>query len=138
MRSQMQQGASLTSIDVEAKVGRRGAPRLRLSIPAQFISLYGTFRCILIDLSCSGAQLGFAEPLDKGETGFLHIGGLEVFCEVVREAKGPNGGMNGLLFDPELANADVLQVRHFAEQYAEHELRRLRSEVKDWVNGTFG
>lgn len=118
-----------------APVGRRGSARLRLSIPAQLISLYGSYRCILIDLSCSGAQVGLEEPLDENETVFLQIAGLELFCEVVRAAQGPNGGVNGLVFDPPLLDQDVLDMRTYAESYRADDLRGLRSEVKDWVNG---
>lgn len=118
-----------------APIGRRGAPRLRLSIPAKVISLYGTTRCILLDLSTSGAQLGLEEPLQVEETVFLHIAGYELFCEVVRLAYGPNGGVNGLVFDPPLQNQDVLNMRAYAESYQAEELRGLRSEVKDWVAG---
>ena len=117
-------------------VGRRSAPRLRLAIPARLISLYGHYRCILIDLSSTGAQLGFETPLDTGETAILEIAGRELFCDIVRKDEGPNGGTNGLTFDPPLSEEMVLDMRRFAETYELDELRGLRSEVKDWVEGT--
>ena len=116
-------------------VGRRGAARLRLSLPAKLVSLYGTHRCILIDLSCTGAQVGLEEPLDKNETAFLQIAGAELFCGVVRKAQGANGGVNGVLFDPPLVDQDVLDMRAFAETYQDDVLRGLKAEVKDWVDG---
>lgn len=115
--------------------GRRGAPRLRLSIPARLVSLYSSHRCILIDLSCTGAQVGLEQPLNMDDTALIQIAGLEIFCEVVRSAQGPNGGVNGLVFDPPLREQDVLDMRAYAESYQANELQGLRSEVKDWVNG---
>lgn len=117
------------------RTGRRGAPRLRLSIPARLVSLYDTRNCILIDLSCTGAQIGLQEPLREGDTGVLQIGGIEPFGEVVRAFRGKNGGINGLAFDPPLGESDVLSVRAFAERYQLDELRALRDEVRRWVSG---
>lgn len=117
-------------------VGRRSAPRLRLAIPAKLISLYGHYRCILIDLSSTGAQLGLATPLDVGETAILEIAGRELFCDIVRKAEGLNGGTNGLTFDPSLSEKMVLDMRRFGETYQSDELRGLRSEVREWVEGT--
>lgn len=117
-------------------IGRRNAPRLRLSVPAKFVSLYGTHNCILVDLSCSGAQVGLEQPLDVNETGFLQVAKLELFCDVVRKAQGPNGGVNGLLFDPPLKDQDVLDMRAFAESYQVDEFQWLRSQAKKWVTGS--
>ncbi|MEP1422552.1 MAG: PilZ domain-containing protein [Erythrobacter sp.] len=122
--------------DLGVPVGRRAAARLRLAIPARLVSLYGTHRCILIDLSSTGAQLGLEKPLAAKEAGFLQIAGQELFCEIVRTDQGPNGGINGLVFDPPLIEQDVLDMRRFAEHYELDELRGLKSEVKDWVEGT--
>lgn len=116
-------------------VGRRGAARLRLSLPATLVSLYATHRCILIDLSCTGAQVGLEAPLESNETAVLQIAGVELFCEVVRTAHGDKGGVNGLLFDPPLEDQDVLDMRAFAENYQEDDLHALKSEVRDWVQG---
>ena len=121
--------------DAAIPTGRRGAPRLRLSLPAKLVSLYGTHRCILIDLSRTGAQVGLEKTLAVNETGFLQIAGLELFCEVVRTAEGPSGGVNGLVFDPPLDDQVVLDMRSYGDNYDEDDLRGLRDEVKDWVNG---
>lgn len=116
-------------------IGKRGAARLRLSIPAKLVSRYANHRCILIDLSATGAQVGLEEPLNLEETAILEIGGIEPFGEVVRCERSKNGGINGLRFDPELSDADVLKVRAFAENHERDELRSLRSEVRNWVDG---
>ncbi len=116
-------------------VGKRGAARLRLSISAKLVSRYATHRCILIDLSCTGAQVGLEEPLDLEETAILQFGETEIFCEVVRSVRSKNGGINGFRFDPELEEADVLEIRAYAETYERDQLRSLRAEIRNWVDG---
>ena len=122
-------------IEPSVPIGRRGAARLRLSIPAKLVSLYDTHRCILIDLSSTGAQIGLEKPMEIEQKSFLQIAGLELFCEVVRCNFGANGGVNGLVFDPALEDEDVLAVRRYAESYQDDEVRALRSEVRAWVDG---
>ncbi len=117
------------------KTGRRNAPRLRLSIPAHLVSLYDRRRCILIDLSRTGAQIGLEEPMREGEGVVLQVAGVEPFGEVVRRSTGPNGGVNGLVFDPPIPDEQVLEVRSFSEVYREDEMRALRDEVRRWVMG---
>ncbi|EAQ27716.1 hypothetical protein NAP1_08987 [Erythrobacter sp. NAP1] len=121
--------------DDPIQVGRRGAPRLRLAIPAKLVSRYDTRRCILVDLSLTGAKVSLQDPLAKGEDALLQVGTLEPFGEVVRCQKGVHGGTVGLSFDPPLREADVLGVRAFAERYEEDEVRALRAEVRRWVTG---
>ena len=116
-------------------VGRRSAPRLRLSIPANLISLTDRKRCILIDLSCTGAQIGLEEPLREGDGAVLQVAGVEPFGEVVRCSVGRNGGINGLAFDPPISEEDVLHVRGYSECYRDDEMRALRDEVRKWVEG---
>lgn len=115
--------------------GRRNAPRLRLSIRADLITLYERTRCILIDLSVTGAQIGLEAPLRIGDTAILQVADLEPFGEVVRADRGPHGGVNGIVFDPPLSEEQVLRVRAFAEQYEKSEARALRDEVRNWVSG---
>ncbi len=118
-----------------ANHGRREAARLRLSIPAQLVSIYATHDCILLDLSRTGARIALAEPLAVGEGGYLRIGRLEVFCEAVRTMIGSGGGLNGLAFDDPLANDQVIAVRHFAETFEQLQRRALRDQVRKWVAG---
>lgn len=117
------------------KAGRRTAPRLRLSIPARLVTRYDTRNCILVDLSCTGAQVGLENPLREGDAGVLQIGGVEPFAEVVRATRGALGGTNGLLFDPPLSEEEVLAMRAFSERYRLDEIRALREEVRRWVSG---
>lgn len=117
-------------------VGRRSAPRLRLSIPAELVSLYDRRRCILIDLSCTGAQVGLERPLREGDEVVLQIAGLAPFADVVRQAIGEHGGVNGLSFDPPISEDEVLKVRAHSERFRDDEMRALRREVQQWVEGT--
>lgn len=121
--------------DLALPIGRRGAARLRLSIPAQLVTLSGTRRCILIDLSRTGAQIGLEEPLSEGQNAFLQIDGLDEFTEVVRSLIGPNGGINGVIFEKPLSNAQVIEVRRYAEGMEEQQALTFRKQVRDWVTG---
>ncbi len=121
--------------DAAAPVGRRAAPRLRLSMPARLVTLTDTRRCILVNVSRTGAQIGLEKPLKKGDGAFLQLAGIDQFGEVVRSAVGLGGGVNGLLFECPLSDTDVIALRHFAESFAENESRQLRAEVQAWVSG---
>lgn len=121
--------------DQPVPVGRRGAARLRLAIPVRAMSTSGTANCVLLDLSCSGARIGLAEPLPVGACLYLTIGRFELFAEVVRRHCGEGGGVNGLAFDEPLPEETVLAVRRFAESYAEREREALRDQVRRWVSG---
>lgn len=120
------------------KTGRRRVSRLRLSIPARLVSIYDTRRCILIDISRGGAQIGLEEPLPLCDGVFLQIAGLEPFGEVVRSDAGPDGGINGITFDPQLTDADILAVRAYSETFRQEERRALLEEARSWVVGRRG
>ena len=91
--------------------------------------------CILIDLSQSGAQIGLENPLAEKEGAVLRGAGLEEFGTVVRSDFGEGGGVVGLKFDQALSKQQVIDVRHFAENMAEGEVKQLRREVQNWVTG---
>lgn len=121
--------ADLESLD---NVGRRSAPRLRLSIPGKLITVSETRRCVLLDLSRTGAQIGLAKPLPIGGAGFLRFAQIEVFGSVIRSTKGGNG----LEFDVEMPDEDVLATRRFAEEYELDERKALMEEARAWVMGS--
>lgn len=112
-------------------VGRRAAPRLRLSIPARLVTTTATHRCVLLDVSRLGAQISLERPLAEGEAGLLNFAGFEVFACVIRT--GP--GLNGVEFDGELSDEDVLQIRQYAEHYETDERAALKEEARAWVTG---
>lgn len=117
------------------KTGRRHVSRLRLSIPARLVSVYDTQRCILIDISRGGAQVGLAEPLRVGDGACLQIAGFEPFGEVLRRDLTAMGGVNGIAFDDELTDDQVLQIRAFSETFQKEEKQALLNEVRQWVRG---
>ncbi len=121
--------------DAAAPVGRRSAPRLRLSIPARLVTLFDTRRCILVNLSRTGAQIGLEQPLGKGEGAFLQLAGIDQFGSITRCAVGLGGGFNGLEFECPLTDRQVLALRDHAESFADAESRALRDEVRAWVTG---
>lgn len=122
----------LARLDPFNKTGRRGAARLRLSVPARLVSLYDTRRCVLLDLSRSGARVAMERPLPMGDGAFLQVNTIDHFAGVVRRDE----GLNGLEFETPLAQDQVLAMRQFAEGFAEAEKRELRESVRAWVTGT--
>ncbi len=120
-----------TRIDTSPKIGRRGCPRLRLGIPAQLVTLDGLVRCILVELSRTGARTELKRPLAVGDGAFLQCGNIDRFAIVVRR----EGQFNGFEFETPLSNEQVLKVRSYSESFAENELREWRKFVREWVTG---
>ena len=116
-------------------VGRRAAARLRLSIPARFITICGTHDSILLDLSQTGARIALETPMAPGAAGYLRVAHLEIFGEAVRCKHGTHGGVNGIAFDELLSHAAVLAVRHHAETLQQRDREALREQVRRWVTG---
>ncbi|HEY6963600.1 MAG TPA: PilZ domain-containing protein [Erythrobacter sp.] len=116
-------------------VGRRGSARLRLAIPARFVSIYSTQPCVLLDISRTGARLALPGPLARNQSGFIELGRLEVFGTIVRMEKGPDGGVNAMVFDEPIAKSLVLEIRKFAEDFELREHQALRDQVRRWVAG---
>jgi hypothetical protein len=118
-----------------APIGRRAAARVRLAVPARFVSIYSTQNCILIDLSCSGARIGLAQPLPEDQTGYLEVARLQLFGEIVRTEFGIGGGTNALAFEEPVPTDQVIAIRRFAENFEARERLKLRDQVRRWVTG---
>lgn len=117
-------------------LGRRGAARLRLVVPAKLISVYETQNCMLLDISQTGARLALERPLGVNASGYLRVGPIEVFATAVRLRMGEEtGGVNGLEFDIKLTKPQVLAVRAYAENYEMAERRAFLMHARDWVMG---
>lgn len=125
----------LASEEVPGVVGRRGSARLRLAIPARFVSLYSTQPCILLDISRTGARMALGTPLSQGQSGFIDLGRFEVFGAIVRMERHHGGGVNAMVFDDPLPKAHVLEIRKFAEDFELREHAALRDQVRRWVAG---
>lgn len=116
-------------------IGRRAAARLRLAIPARFVSIYSTQNCILLDISRTGARLALASPLYEHQSGVVTFAQFELFGSIVRADHGADGGANALAFDDPITEADVLDVRRLAEGFEFRERNALRDLVRRWVAG---
>ncbi len=130
---------SLTQDETAANIGRRASARLRLAIPARFVSITATQSCILLDISRSGARIALANPAPCRQSGYIAIGRLEPFGIVVRSERlgigAGGGGINAVAFDEPIAQAEVLEIRRYAEDFALRERQALRDQVRRWVSG---
>jgi len=115
----------------EFNVGRRGASRLRLYVPAELILVDGQERCVLDDISRSGAQITVPRNLPVGTCCVLRCGRLEFFAEVVWTT----AGRCGLAFDEVLDSRVLVQLRSIRDELAEVELVRRRLSAQAWVEG---
>lgn len=127
--------SSLMQNDPAATIGRRAAARLRLAIPARFVSVTATQTCILLDISRGGARIALASPVPYRQSGFIAVGRLELFGTVVRSERMWDGGINAIAFEEPIAEAQVLAIRRFAEEFELRERQALHDQVRRWVTG---
>lgn len=112
-------------------VGRRSAPRLRLSLPAQLVAVEKVHTCILLNLSRTGAQVAILDAMREGEGAILRCGVINHFAIVTRT----EFGLNALEFDEPLTDQIVLEVRRYHENFEEREKRALIETARKWVTG---
>lgn len=115
-------------------IGRRSAPRLRLSLPAQLIAVEKAHTCILLNLSRTGAQVAILDAIREGEGAILRCGMINHFVIVARS----EFGLNALEFDEPLTDAIVLETRRYHENFEEREKRALIETARKWVTGDTG
>lgn len=113
------------------QIGRRTAPRLRLSLPAQLIAVERAHTCILLNLSRTGAQVAILDAMREGEGAVLRCGIINHFAIVTRS----EFGLNALEFDVPLTDAIVLETRRHYENFEEREKRALIETARKWVTG---
>ncbi len=106
-----------------------------MAIPARFVSIFATQSCILLDISRTGARIALASPLAEGMSGLIAIARCEAFGTIVRTERGPDGGVNAMVFDEPIAKAQVLDLRRFAEDFDMRERSALRDQARRWVAG---
>lgn len=117
-----------------APVGRRSAPRLRISLPGQLIAVDKVHSCILMNLSRTGAQVAILDSLRKGEGAILRCGAIDHFAIITRS----EFGLNALTFDEPLSDALVLDMRRYNENFEERKRRALIETARKWVTGDTG
>ncbi len=113
------------------QAGRRAAPRLRLSLPAQLIAVEKAHTCILLNLSRTGAQVAILDAMRLGEGAILRCGIINHFAIVTRS----EFGLNALEFDEPLTDAVVLETRRYHENFEERERRALLETARKWATG---
>lgn len=117
-----------------SKIGRRAAPRLRLSLPGQLVAVERVHRCIVLNLSRSGAQVAILDAMREGEGAILKCGVIDHFAIVTRS----EFGLNALEFEEPMSDAQVIEIRHHNENFEERERRALIETARKWVNGDTG
>lgn len=115
-------------------IGRRAAPRLRLSLPAQLVAVEKAQTCILLNLSRTGAQVAILDAMREGEGALLRCGLIDQFVIITRSAF----SLNALMFDQPLTDAIVLEMRRYHENFEEREKRALIETARKWVTGDTG
>jgi hypothetical protein len=113
------------------QVGRRAAPRLRLSLPAQLIAVEKSHTCILLNLSRTGAQVAILDAMREGEGAILRCGVIDHFGIITRS----EFGLNAIAFDELLSDRIVLETRRYHENFEERERRALIETARKWVTG---
>lgn len=116
---------------VTSSIGRRAAPRLRLSLPAQLIAVEKAHTCILLNLSRTGAQVAILDAMREGEGAILRCGVINHFAIVTRN----EFGLNALSFEEKLTDAIVLETRRYHENFEERERRALIETARKWATG---
>lgn len=123
------------SVDIDT-LGRRGSPRIHLSLPGKLVSVVDTQPCMLLDLSQTGARIAVGRTLPVNAGGYLKLGPVEVFGIVVRvRVSEEGGGINAVAFDSRLAKAQMLALRAYAEHYELSEQREAFRHARAWVMG---
>ena len=112
--------------------GRRGDARVRLHLPARLILLTGTQHCILEDLSVTGAAIIPQDSLPAvGASAILQCEHIEAFGQI----RWARYGRCGLMFEEKLPLAQVVSLRHYADNYEVNERERHKQRAQAWVQG---
>lgn len=114
--------------------GKRFANRLRLGVPAGLLLTHRTHRCLIEDISASGALLRVSEPIPAGRTAMLQFHLLKLYVTI----KWCRGGRCGVQFEQKLDAEDMegfLWIVRHPKAYA-----RFCSESggRDWSMGLGG
>lgn len=125
--------SSNTCPSSENSIGRRSDARVRLCVPARLLLVDGNLKCVLIDLSRTGASVAVdtAAMPSRGSSAFLVVNGLEAFGTVVWI----RGNRCGVHFDEKLALADVVAMREFADKHKPTDRAETERAARDFVQG---
>jgi hypothetical protein len=99
------------------KQGQRGTARLQLGVPGSLVMAHGTIRCLIDDISASGAELRFEER--RG------------FCTIAWA----RGGRAGLRFDQRLTLEDIEYFRWIAANPQDWAQASQSAAAREWSSG---
>jgi hypothetical protein len=113
-------------------VGRRRDSRLRLSMPARLITLAGTHKVSLRDISQTGAKLVIPEEIHEGNDGVLEWLKFEAFGTIVWA----HDEQAGMVFDEPLPAEVLLATRQtFDSRAFKTSDQMAREQAADWFLG---
>jgi hypothetical protein len=111
--------------------GNRSYARLRLAIPAEMELTHGIRSCLLDNLSRSGARVRAEAPPKVGSSVILKFADFEAFAMVVWV----QGIQCGLLFDEQLTQDAMQQLRWISENHAKYQRAQMQGVARDWSQG---
>ena len=112
-------------------IGRRGASRARLALPARAVTFDGTASCMILNASQTGAQIGCEEVPKLGSMIVIEIAPIEFFGNVAWVSD----QRFGIAFDEPLAFETVVELRRRADTFDQTERRRLLKVAEEFVQG---
>lgn len=111
--------------------GKRYFNRLRLGVPAALVLTHSKQRCLIDDISCTGARLRSERALSAGLTALLSFHELRALA-TLRWASGTECGIE---FDRPLAIEDMQGMLWITENRDLYERLRETGHARDWANG---
>lgn len=112
-------------------IGRRDASRLRVNMPAQLDLIGGVKRCLIADVSLSGARVFLDDPPKTGEFGVLLVSNLKTFGTIVWASK----KACGFRFDESISNADLIGLRQVNDLSTDIAKQDVEEFARKWVQG---
>ena len=113
------------------KQGQRGTARLLLGVPGTLVMAHATRRCLIDDISASGARIRCEAPLSAGASAELRFEERRGFC-VVAWAR---GGRAGLRFDQRLTLEDIEYFRWIVANPQEWAQSSQSVAAREWSAG---
>lgn len=119
---------------LSARPGNRFANRLRLGVPAGLVLTHRSHRCLIDDISSTGARIRVEDAIESGRTAMLQFHQLRVYGTVMRW----RDGECGLRFDRKLPQEDMEGFLWIVRNPAAYERICRESGGHDWSMGLGG
>jgi PilZ domain len=113
------------------KQGQRGTARLQLGVPGSLVMAHGTIRCLIDDISASGAKIRCEAPLGAGALAELRFEERRGFCTIAWA----RGGRAGLRFDQRLTLEDIEYFRWIAANPQDWAQASQSAAAREWSSG---